>query len=288
MALALALATHPAGDVMYIPRGFIHEERTGDAAPSLHLTIALPSDDWCWASLVAGATVGGHAALTRLRAVRDTRRGEWFWRRSAPPMLVSSSVGRHADEVGEGGSATDATTKVGAGATTAAAARQGALALAASVEKEMDLVPGALRDLLLHRAHAHNARQDAVSAAGAAFLASSKAAGMSFATPTCMVRRRREGEPRQSPPMPQEGDRRHREDGQEDGTSRAEESEGEGGGGLSVREEIADAMIESLSRVTATEPCSIAQLVADCPLMCPFAKACFAQCCMESGLLVLE
>ena len=43
------------GDVLYIPRGFVHEANTGDRDASLHLTLALPSHDWSWAVLASRA-----------------------------------------------------------------------------------------------------------------------------------------------------------------------------------------------------------------------------------------
>lgn len=36
-----------AGDILYIPRGFLHEARTSDQ-PSLHITVTMPTSDYCW------------------------------------------------------------------------------------------------------------------------------------------------------------------------------------------------------------------------------------------------
>jgi len=36
-----------AGDVLYIPRGFLHEASTS-AEPSLHITVTMPTSDYCW------------------------------------------------------------------------------------------------------------------------------------------------------------------------------------------------------------------------------------------------
>ncbi len=40
------------GDVLYIPRGFVHEADTG-AEPSLHVTFAIPTHDFTWLSVIA-------------------------------------------------------------------------------------------------------------------------------------------------------------------------------------------------------------------------------------------
>ena len=122
-----------AGDVLYLPRGHVHEAATNDAAPSLHLTIALPSHDWSWASLATAAAAAGRiprcatdrdsAALHReLRAREVSHLGDavgehlWLWRRAVPPCLVCEGA---------------------ASADDAATAR--ARALAAAVEQELDI-----------------------------------------------------------------------------------------------------------------------------------------------------
>lgn len=35
-------------DVLYIPRGYLHEAATGGGEPSLHITITMPTSDYCW------------------------------------------------------------------------------------------------------------------------------------------------------------------------------------------------------------------------------------------------
>lgn len=35
------------GDILYMPRGFLHEATTGEE-PSLHVTITIPTSDYCW------------------------------------------------------------------------------------------------------------------------------------------------------------------------------------------------------------------------------------------------
>jgi len=39
-------------DVLFIPRGFLHEARTS-AEPSLHITVTVPTTDYCWGVQVA-------------------------------------------------------------------------------------------------------------------------------------------------------------------------------------------------------------------------------------------
>lgn len=39
--------TMEPGDVLYIPRGFLHEAKTS-AEPSLHITVTVPTSDYCW------------------------------------------------------------------------------------------------------------------------------------------------------------------------------------------------------------------------------------------------
>ena len=54
-----------------------------------------------------------------------------------------------------------------------------------------------------------------------------------------------------------------------------------------AREEIAEALIESLGSIRTDDPSSVSSVIADCPLMCPFSKACFAQVCVDQGLMIL-
>jgi len=35
-------------DVLYIPRGYLHEASTGDGELSLHITVTVPTSDYCW------------------------------------------------------------------------------------------------------------------------------------------------------------------------------------------------------------------------------------------------
>ena len=56
-------------------------------------------------------------------------------------------------------------------------------------------------------------------------------------------------------------------------------------GGLRVRAEIADALAASLIKITADTPIAVSDFES-CELLCEFGKVCFAQVCVESGLLV--
>ena len=57
-------------------------------------------------------------------------------------------------------------------------------------------------------------------------------------------------------------------------------------GGLMAREEFADACVATLSRLTTT-PCPVTSFD-DAPLLDAFGKACFAQVCVDLGLLVVH
>lgn len=43
--------TIEAGDILFMPRGFLHEAKTG-TEPSLHITITVPTSDYCWGVLL--------------------------------------------------------------------------------------------------------------------------------------------------------------------------------------------------------------------------------------------
>jgi hypothetical protein len=277
------------GDVLYIPRGWVHEALTGTDAPSLHVTLALPTHDWCWAKVAASAMRpeaarpfvqaaleraemgGGGAALdTALGMVLGTAlpqrqaalgtalaRPSWFWRRAVPPALICP----------------------GATAADAAAARE----LAAAVEEELQLRADGFGDfgncgggdllarLYEERVSPHNRRQDEDEAARAAREAAARGASpltnpKLHLKPSSLVRRRRPDDP----PLPP------RERG---GVEDADE------GGLRVRAEIADALAASLGKITADTPIAVSDFESS-ELLCEFGKVCFAQVCIESGLLV--
>ena len=299
------------GDVLYIPRGWVHEALTGTDAPSLHVTLAIPTHDWCWAKVAASAMRpeaarpfvqaalekeemgGGGAALgTALRnrqvALGTTlARPSWFWRRAVPPALICP----------------------GATAADAAAARE----LAAAVEEELQLrakddlddCGDLLARLYEERISPHNRRQDEDEAARAAGEAAASAAAVASGAvasgaclaarpltnpklhlkPSSLVRRRRPDDLPPSPPPP-----RGRNPGRNTGrnpaaTEGGEEDAGADEGGLRVRAEIADALAASLIKITADTPIAVSDFES-CELLCEFGKVCFAQVCVESGLLV--
>merc|ERR1712056_38189 len=41
------MGTMEPGDILYIPRGFLHEAETSEE-PSLHTTVTVPTSDFCW------------------------------------------------------------------------------------------------------------------------------------------------------------------------------------------------------------------------------------------------
>ena len=55
-----------SGDVLYIPRGHVHQAHTTDA-PSLHLTLAVATHDWTWGTFIADA-------FNAVRGARDPLR----------------------------------------------------------------------------------------------------------------------------------------------------------------------------------------------------------------------
>ena len=91
------------GDVLYVPRGFVHEASTGAAEASLHVTLAVATHDWTWSRLLAGvlanrmdsadgaADLADDAAAADAAATRDAGDGgndspapRFAWRRSVP------------------------------------------------------------------------------------------------------------------------------------------------------------------------------------------------------------
>lgn len=129
------------GDILYMPRGFVHEALTNETGPSLHLTIALATADWSWSSVVSGSlAVAGKSPedCARFRTESDARadcpRGPWWWRRSLPPELICKGA--------------------------ADSARKSAEVLMAVVAAEVGLPAQALSKAFAARAAHHNGRQD--------------------------------------------------------------------------------------------------------------------------------
>ena len=257
-ARALVDAALEVGDVMYIPRGFVHEAATSPDAPSLHLTLALPSHDWSWASLAGSAATAGRLpshgrdgpALSRVLRAREHCHvdGEdempwmaWMWRRSVPPPLAMD---------------------IGSDACVAYGKR---VLAAVGAELGPDAAP-LLLALLRERSAVHASRQDEASREGARWREELAGVGVG---PLSFVRRRRDDEP---------DSRSVRADDTDEGSG--------GGGGLMAREEFADALFATLARLTTT-PCRVTTFD-DGPLLDDFGKACFASVCVDLGLLVVE
>ncbi|KOO28087.1 hypothetical protein Ctob_003045 [Chrysochromulina tobinii] len=98
--------------------------------------------------------------------------------------------------------------------------------------------------------------------------------------PSSLVRRRRPDDP-PLPPRERNPGRNPAapEGGVEGGVEDADE------GGLRVRAEIANALAASLGKITADTPIAVSDFESS-ELLCEFGKVCFAQVCIESGLLV--
>jgi hypothetical protein len=175
----------------------------------------------------------------------------------------------------------------------AAAARE----LAAAVEEELQLRADGFGDfgdcgggdllarLYEERVSPHNRRQDEDEAARAAGEAAARGASpltnpKLHLKPSSLVRRRRPDDP-PLPPRERNPGRNPAapEGGVEGGVEDADE------GGLRVRAEIADALAASLGKITADTPIAVSDFESS-ELLCEFGKVCFAQVCIESGLLV--
>jgi hypothetical protein len=82
------------GDILYIPRGFVHEAYTTEEDASVHLTIALATHDWAWSAVAAGAlSLKGETEETRSTFRADVEcttssSKDNKWRRSVPPALI--------------------------------------------------------------------------------------------------------------------------------------------------------------------------------------------------------
>jgi hypothetical protein len=72
------------GDVLYMPRGYVHEAHAVDGGPSFHVTVALATQDWTLAGLVTAAT---EASLTQQRSYRQAV-PRCFGRRSFESIAV--------------------------------------------------------------------------------------------------------------------------------------------------------------------------------------------------------
>lgn len=224
------------GDVLYIPRGFVHEARTSNDAPSFHLTVALATHDWSWGALArrvldAQKDPKAESKARALMQVKSDNQIEWPWRRSIPPAFLKNQKADHAET------------------------------LANQVEDQTKLPKGSLVSCLKQLAAVHNQRQDEAMVASAARAVEELYSPRHSALETnAWVRRKREGEA----PKRREGY--------------------EAAQGLIAREEIADTLLAALGKITV-EPFCVSS-IGNCPLLCAFGKACFAQVCIDMALLV--
>lgn len=67
------------GDVLYIPRGYVHVAVTSAQQPSLHATVALATHDWSWAGVLTRATEQGLAGVVDYRKAMDRHLGTREW-----------------------------------------------------------------------------------------------------------------------------------------------------------------------------------------------------------------
>jgi len=148
-----------AGDVLYMPRGFVHEALTGTLEPSLHLGFAFATHDWSWSSVTAGALIQAGRPVEEYTAFRanaeareDCTRGRWWWRRSVPPALFCNA---------------------------ALGARRAAEELAGVAAAEVGLFADAVRSAFAAKISFHNDRQDELAPAPIA----------SWLSPASLVRR---------------------------------------------------------------------------------------------------
>jgi hypothetical protein len=82
------------GDVLYVPRGFVHAATCG-AAPSLHATVAVATYDWTWGKLCAAAAGESWLGRTPAKIVQKLEKYT-YWRRCAAPPLVCDGHGSKA------------------------------------------------------------------------------------------------------------------------------------------------------------------------------------------------
>jgi hypothetical protein len=93
------------GDVLYMPRGYVHQAHTPNTEPSLHLTIALATHDWAWSKVVECAMKLKSEETGETRAFSDSCIAKFCddverndgskkinWRHSLPPALLQNEV----------------------------------------------------------------------------------------------------------------------------------------------------------------------------------------------------
>ena len=268
------------GDVLYIPRGFVHEAFTNEEAASLHITIALATYDWSWPSIAAHALV--RAGLESAAAEEATLplKDATVMRRSMPPALICTGASEAAT------SAAWVMTEAVADAVAAAAAVPSTLGRnspdAAGESANGVLTAESLQEAFAVKVAMHNSRQDSLkpSATRPCLLLSSFVRRLTEEEKSAKERGRRGGKGKAGK---QGKEKAHEYDDEGDDGEEGEEEEGQQQQGLLAREEIAEALLSILGGLT-TEPARIVNF-ADAPLLCPFSKLCFAQVCVDLGLL---
>eukprot|EP00933_Yihiella_yeosuensis_P029056 TRINITY_DN22780_c0_g1_i1.p1 TRINITY_DN22780_c0_g1~~TRINITY_DN22780_c0_g1_i1.p1 ORF type:complete len:501 (-),score=101.36 TRINITY_DN22780_c0_g1_i1:235-1710(-) len=138
------------GDVLYMPRGFVHEAFTSEDEASLHLTLALATHDWSYASVVsealrASGETSEFCSSYRERAEREEKsanHASWWLRRSLCPAVLGSSIPSAVRDIAMG--------------TIESAAKDAKETLSAA-----DVISSLSRKIAVH-----NQRQDSIAAAG--------------------------------------------------------------------------------------------------------------------------
>ncbi|CAK0874281.1 unnamed protein product, partial [Prorocentrum cordatum] len=247
------------GDVLYMPRGWVHEAATAESEGSLHLTVALATQDWAWSSLAAAAIARAGASCADVAAFRaDVERpgppGEQCgqrarslrWRASAPPALVCA--------------APEAASAV------AACAEAAALAAGEARLRALGIGAAELRRELREKGRLHNERQDQLPAVPRPLEAAGCLCGDSF------VRR----------PSAAEQEQRARERGGAGAAGAAQPQ------GLQAREGVEPTMHAILAALTtsSTRVRDFAEAPGAELALGAFGKVCFARACIELGLLV--
>merc|ERR1711939_920834 len=88
-------------DILYIPRGYLHEAHTVPGEPSLHITVTVPTSDFCWGvqlvkQMVSKVTTQRGDLPPKLRALCNaslSARG-----RAGPAAMDDSVLDSHLDE----------------------------------------------------------------------------------------------------------------------------------------------------------------------------------------------
>lgn len=79
------------GDVLYMPRGYVHEAKTSKEEASLHLTIALATHDWSWPSVAAAALQSSGVERSEITETMKRMKQKPELRKSVPPALICAA-----------------------------------------------------------------------------------------------------------------------------------------------------------------------------------------------------